>query len=159
MNWTMKLTVMFGLILSAGSLHAEDKSSGCGLGWQVLSKNSLLSSYTRAVTNAVTSSTSGMTSGTSGCDKHSIVKKEDMDIHYAEANFHSLMTEMAKGNGPYLQGFAMVLGCQGMQIDQFSRSTQKNYDQIFPVNHSSPAGVVESVRATMKTENLCNQQI
>ncbi len=155
----MRILTILGLVLLAGTVQAEDKSSGCGLGWKVTSRNSIVSSYVRAITNASTSSTSGMTSGTSGCDNHSIVKTEKQDIHYAEANFHSLMTEMAKGQGPYLKGFAIVMGCQGAQVDSFSSLTQKNYNQIFPMNGTNPSEMLEATKQALSSEGICHQSI
>lgn len=136
-------------------LHAEDKSSGCGLGWSVAPQNSLISSYTRSITNGSTSSTSGMTSGTSGCDKHSIVSKEKRDIHYAEGNYHNLMIEMAQGQGEFVKGFALVMGCSPSEASHFSKSSQANYDRLFPASNASPNQLLNSMRETIKLENIC----
>ncbi len=72
----MKLVFALAVSFLTLAASAEDKSSGCGLGWKVTSRQSLLSSYVRYITNAVTTSTFAMTSGTSGCDSHSIVKND-----------------------------------------------------------------------------------
>lgn len=145
------------LSLSIFSLvaQAEDKSSGCGLGWKVVNRHSLLSSYTRGITNASTSSTSGMTSGTSGCDQHSLVSNDKKDIHYAEANFHALMTEMAQGQGEFLKGFALVMGCASGQTDDFSRAAQKNYRGLFPAQGTNPSELVNTMKATLSNESVC----
>lgn len=146
------------VILSFGiSSYAGDGSSGCGLGWQVAPRKSLVSSFTRAFTNAMTSSTIGMTLGTSGCDQHSIVMNEKKDIHYAEVNFHSLMVEMAKGQGEYVKGFAMVMGCSDAETADFAKSAQKNYNTLFPASGSNPSQLVNSMRNTMSTEGVCRQ--
>lgn len=154
----MKRVLIFGLFLFSAVSHAEDKSSGCGLGWKVTSRNSLLSSYTRSITNASTSSTSGMTSGTSGCDRHSIVKQDMKDIHFAESNFHSLMMEMAKGQGDYLKGFAMVMGCSEQQAVQFANMSQRNYQILFPVQGTTPYQLVNDVRDVMVAQGVCSSQ-
>lgn len=154
----MKRLLAIAVIFFAAHAHAEDKSSGCGLGWKVTQRNSLVSSFVRALTNYTTTSTFAMTSGTSGCDHHSIVSKDKQDIHYAEANFESLMVDMAKGNGAYLQGFAMVMGCNANEAAAFSQVSQKNYDQFFPNSGTTPNELVNSVRDTVGAQGLCGHQ-
>ena len=151
------LTGLSGLAAGSGGGGggSADKSNGCGLGWNIAPQKSLVSSYTRAITNASTSSTSGMTSGTSGCDRHSIVDNNKLDIHYAEANFHSLMIEMAQGQGQYLNGFATVLGCNDNNLEEFSKMTQKHYQELFQSENATPANLVESARRAMKQEGVC----
>lgn len=155
----MKLFFVLGLFFVSVGTKAEDKSSGCGLGWKVTSRQSLLSSYTRSITNASTSSTFGMTSGTSGCDHHSIVSNDKKDIHFAEVNFHSLMVEMAKGHGEYVKGFALVMGCKENQASDFSKITQRNYNRLFPIQGTTPGQLVQDVRSTMTSEGICNSAI
>lgn len=152
----MKIILASVLLLAGLIANAEDKSSGCGLGWQVASHNSLISSYTRAITNASTSSTFGMTSGTSGCDKHSIVDANKEDVHYAEANFHSLMVEMAQGQGEYVHGLAVVMGCSDNQVGQFEQMSQKNYQQLFPSQGTNPWRLIDGVKSNMRKEGVCN---
>lgn len=147
--------LILGLTVFSFAAQAEDKSSGCGLGWQVVKNHSLLSSYTRSITNASTSSTSGMTSGTSGCDRHSIVLNDKKHIHYAETNFHSLMIEMAQGQGEYLKGFALVMGCSSAQTAAFSKVAQKNYNNLFPAEGASPSGLVNTIKTTLSNESVC----
>ncbi len=159
----MKKIVVAVVFLSGLSAFAagagSDKSSGCGLGWEIAPQKSLISSYTRSITNASTSSTSGMTSGTSGCDRHSIVDNEKLDIHYAEVNFHSLMLEMAQGHGEYLNGFATVLGCSDANISQFSKMAQKHYKSLMPSQNASPTQLVDGARRTMKQEGVCQGSV
>lgn len=139
--------------------YAGDSSSGCGLGWEVVSKNSLISSYTRTLINATTSSTIAMTLGTSGCAKHSIVKNDKKDIHYAESNFHELMLEMSQGEGEHLKGFALAMGCVDAEVATFAKAAQSNYGQIFKAN-AQPADLVQNTRSTMQSAKVCsNNQI
>lgn len=155
----MKLISVFCILLMASISQAEDKSSGCGLGWKVTSRQSLLSSAIRNYTNSTASSTFGMTSGTSGCDRHSIVKNESKEIHFAESNFNSLMVEMAKGQGEYLKGFAMVMGCKENQTNDFSRAVQKNYNNLFPNQGSNPSQLVNDVNHTLNVAGVCQASI
>lgn len=151
----MKLVLISAILFLGFVAQAEDKSSGCGLGWQVAPRTSLISSYTRSFTNALTSATSGMTSGTSGCDKHSIVEKDKSEIHYAEVNFHSLMLEMAQGQGDYVSSLATVMGCADKDVSAFNKMAQKNYKQIFPQEGTTPDQLINTIKADMNRDGLC----
>jgi hypothetical protein len=125
-----KLILGLLLVVISGSLYAGDSSSGCGMGWTVFKKNSLISSSLRASTNATFLNSVGMTLGTSGCAKHSIVKNDAKGIHFAESNFHQLLVEASKGLGEHLDGLAYSLG-KGCVTGEFSKFMQNNYETIF----------------------------
>ncbi len=138
-----KTLVLLAVLLFTPLAHAEDKSSGCGLGWQIAPKQSLLSSFARALTNATFLNTIAMTFGTSGCGKHDIVLKDREAQYFAEANYHNLMMEMAKGQGENLENFAAVLGCEH---STFSGRMQSYYNEIFPSDVSSPDAMLSNVK-------------
>jgi len=123
--------------------YAADGSSGCGLGWQVFQKNTLVSSSLRATTNTITLNSIGMTLGTSGCTKHDIVQNEARGMHFAEANHHQLMLDMAQGEGEFVVSFAAVLGCQG---DSFAAAVQKNYKHIFTSAETNAAEMYQNLK-------------
>lgn len=108
-----------------------DTSTGCGLGWQVTKSMTTSAATTRGSTNATSSNTFGMTSGTSGCEKHAIVKNDQMDIHFTEANILAITAEAAVGFGEYLSGWARSQGCADSVGFEFNEVVQKNYEQIF----------------------------
>lgn len=142
--------VIIGLfaLLSAASAFAADSSSGCGMGWEVAPKQSLVSSSTRSLVNATFSSTIAMTLGTSGCAKHSIVKNDAKGIHFAEANMNQLAIEMARGNGEFVAGFATVLGCQNTRA--FGSMVQAKYETILPSIKTSGVELYNNVKAEIK---------
>jgi len=70
------LVLVLTLLVSTSAFAAGDQSSGCGLGWEIFKKNSLVSSSLRSSTNAMASNSVAMTSGTSGCPKHGSVMKD-----------------------------------------------------------------------------------
>ena len=135
----------FGLV-SSSVCQAQDSSSGCGLGWQVNQRTSLVSSAIRASTNATFSNTIAMTFGTSGCAKHDIVLNEKQPIYFAEANFHNLMVEMAAGHGEFLVAFAEVLGCDAGASKTFGQLTQAHYNEIYDAT-ATPASMLLRTRA------------
>ncbi len=126
----MKKSFLFLAVVSLFAIkaNAQDGSSGCGLGWEVAPKQSLVSSSTRTITNVTFLNTVAMTFGTSGCAKHSIVQKDKEAKYFAEANYHSLMIEMAQGRGENLANFAAILGCD---TNTFASRLQSHYGQIF----------------------------
>jgi hypothetical protein len=137
-----------GLALPA---MAADSSSGCGLGWAVSSRNSLVSSAVRATTNGLFfNSTFGMTSGTSGCTKHSIVQIEKEQIYYTEANRENLVVEMAQGQGEFVDAYARVLGCSGESVNTFRQVTQKSYPAIVTSSDVSAAQILHNLKEQMR---------
>ncbi len=141
-----KLLVVLAIVGTAAVSKASDSSSGCGLGWEVFKDRSLVSSLLRSTTNAIASNSIAMTLGTSGCAKHSIVENKLESLHYAEANFHNLMIEMAQGQGQYVEAFAQTLGCKGAE-KEFSQEIQKSYSTVFA--NPTPANMLLSVQKEM----------
>lgn len=142
--------IIIGLmaLISATSVFAADSSSGCGMGYEVAPKQSLVSSSTRALVNATFSNTIAMTLGTSGCAKHSIVKNEAKGIHFAEANLNVLAIEMARGNGEFVNTFASVFGCQNSSA--FGSMVQANYETVLPSASTSGVELYNNVKAQIK---------
>jgi hypothetical protein len=158
LNQSIRRTSLFTAIAIAvlsvaqSSAKAEDSSSGCGIGWQVAPKQSLVSSSARTLVNATFSNTIGMTMGTSGCAKHDIVLKEKEAIHYAEANQGQLMIEMAQGEGENLRGLAAVMGCSSNGTAAFEKSIQQNFGLIFPSSNTSAAEMLNGVRSVIQAD-------
>lgn len=142
-----KILVILALTL-APLAHANDTSSGCGLGYEIAPKQSLLSSFARSLTNATFLNTIAMTFGTSGCAKHSIVQKSQEAQYFAEANYHTLMMEMAMGQGENLENFAAVLGCDRAS---FSARMQSHYGDVFSGN-VAPSNMLRNVKAAIATD-------
>lgn len=104
------LALIFGLF--SLQAFAGDSSTGCGLGWQVASKNTLVSATTRTITNATFSNQIfGTTSGTSGCARHPIVQKFQESLYFARINSDRLKMEIAQGQGEYVTAYAATFGC------------------------------------------------
>lgn len=139
----MKKGILLLALISASLAFAEDKSNGCGLGWQVTKKMSMVATTTRNTTNSIVPNTFGMTSGTLGCTRHSVVKKDKAPEHFAEANYESLLAEMAMGQGEALHAFSQTLGCDSQQLGQM---VQKNYSVIVPQVGVSPSQLLAPIK-------------
>ncbi len=142
------LLVLVGLFLGMNAF-AADGSSGCGAGWYIFKKNSLISSSLRATTNAMLLNTIGMTFGTSNCSKHSIVKNDMKAIHFTEYTFAQLKREMASGNGDYFLAMADIMGC-GQYSGDFGQVVRSNYSNIFNANTKTPADMVQNLENEIK---------
>lgn len=151
----MRLMLIIVLVMGfSGMAFADDASSGCGLGWQVTKRNSLLSSAIRNYTNLLASNTSGMTSGTSGCAKHSIVENEKAAIHFAEANYDQLIMDMAKGNGVYLSAFAQTLGCGSTGMGEFMKISKEQSQKVLASPDVSAVGLVRDIQNEIQTNSV-----
>lgn len=145
----MKKLVLVVLALTLAPIaQAADSSSGCGIGYEIAPKQSLLSSFARSLTNATFLNTIAMTFGTSGCAKHSIVMKDKEAQYFAEANYHNLMMEMAMGQGENLENFAAVLGCDA---NYFPAMMQSHYGEVFSTT-TNPSALLENVRAAIQQD-------
>jgi len=134
------------LLLASFTTFAQDRSSGCGMGWQVTRSMTTTGSYTRALTNATFSNTIAMTLGTSGCAKHDLVMLEKQKIHYVENNLVPLKREMATGKGERIQALAQVWGCPNS--DALTGLLRANYAEVYRTE--DPNAVVERVNQIIR---------
>ena len=124
----------FSLALAAPlSALAADGSSGCGPGWYAFKENSLVSSALRGTTNGILFPvvTIGMTVGTSNCTQHKIVKNEKRSLHFVTMNYYELKSDMAKGDGQYINALASTLGCDASVSTEMSRKLQGQFSKIY----------------------------
>jgi hypothetical protein len=105
-------------------------SDSCGLGWSVTQKKSFLATTTRGTTDAFFPPTFSMTFGTSGCDQHTVVQKDQEAVRFAAANFYPLRAQIAEGQGEYLTGLAVLLGCKQDALAPFASAVQKRFEVI-----------------------------
>ncbi|RYZ74154.1 MAG: DUF3015 domain-containing protein [Proteobacteria bacterium] len=147
------LVIALAFTVTASSF-AGDQSSGCGLGWELFKKNSLVSSFSRTITNAIASNTIAMTSGTSGCARHDIVMKHQEALHYAEANYQKLLSEVAIGSGEHLSSFVAILGCEGANGVSASALLQSQYGELFPIDSASPSHLLNESTRTIYSSPL-----
>ena len=136
------LAALTGLFVAANAFGYGD--AGCGLGSMLFEKNTVLSQLAAGTTNGIMMNQwFGMTSGTSNCKTNGFVQVNREQVYFAEANFSNLQSEMAKGQGETLVGFAQVLGCDAAS---FSKMTQEKYESIFPSANTTPGEMLFSVK-------------
>lgn len=146
------LFVLLSLVISATTFAGHpnkepgsDGSSGCGLGWEVSKKKSLVSSWVRAMTNSTASQSIAMTMGTSGCEKHEIAMQEKLQEHFANSNYKHVLADMASGQGQYLNEFSSIVGCDASALGAYSQS---NFGSVVA---SSGATFLRNVKTAIST--------
>lgn len=144
-------------MISSSIVLADDNSSGCGLGWEVSKKQSILSSAVRSTTHAFLPNTFSMTFGTSGCSRHQIVKNDENAVVYAVNNYDSLVIDMAKGDGEYLAGFAQTLGCSKASASRFNSLAQSQVPQIMNIAHQEGVELYRAVRGQVMADPVLSQ--
>lgn len=148
-----KTVFVLGLtLLSFQGAKAEDKGLGCGLGSMIAPKKSWMSATTQSVIDYTANPSFSVTSGTSGCAKHSIVKKDREAVYFAEANYAKLEIEIPRGQGEYLANFTKVLGCQPSSQAAVAQSMKNHYQQLFPADQSSADQMLRNVQTLIKSE-------
>ncbi len=138
------------------SVAAKDSSSGCGPGWFVFKKNSLVSSALRVTTNGILFPfvTLGMTFGTSNCSKHSIVLKEKESLKFATENYYELAADVAKGEGDFLTAFNETLGCHKDASKFLNQEMKSNYKKIFNEKANPEQLMIQTYNLIFTKENL-----
>lgn len=113
---------------------------GCGLGYLLLSHadNSKINQVLGSTTNGTFGSqTFGISSGTSGCTEDGAVKMVRATEVFAEVNLDSLRSEMAAGQGEYVNTFASLLGAKDSA--QMVSFFQSEYSALFPTAQTTSA--------------------
>jgi len=129
MNKLLAGLLAIGLMAPLAALASDGGGSdGCGLGWQVTDKKTMIATTTRGTTNAFVPPTFGMTTGTIGCDQHSFAKNEQKSVEFVASNYEPLMMNVAAGRGEYLDAFAQTLNCKDSNV--LGSALQKNYSNI-----------------------------
>lgn len=142
----------------SSSLFAKDSSSGCGPGWYIFKKKSLLSSALRETTNGVLypTVTLGMTLGTSECSKHSIVKKDQDSLEFLAHNFDDIMIEASMGDGKFITEFSKTFDCSIKEQTLFKNTLKSNYKRLFTTDMQYPVNTLISIIKVVRDENnLC----
>jgi hypothetical protein len=141
----MKKIIIIALSLLSLNALGADGSSGCGPGWYVFKKNSIVSSSLRATTNGilVVTVTLGMTMGTSNCSRHSLVQTEKESIKFATENYYEIAMDAAKGEGEFMTAFANTLGCKNNDLKLFKNEMRSNIEKIYNPNKADPVEMLK----------------
>lgn len=122
----MKFLIFISLVtLSLSAFAAKPYGmAGCGWGSQIQGKdgNQILAATTNGTSG---NQTFGISSGTSNCvtatDQTAMIK------NFIEANYASIITDMAKGQGDSVKTLSNFYGCNS---DVFATEMKSNYEMI-----------------------------
>ncbi|MFA6237875.1 MAG: DUF3015 family protein [Bacteriovorax sp.] len=144
----MKKIISLIFLLSIASVNAIEKPygmAGCGLGSVIIGKND--AQIIAATTNNLSTQTFSISSGTSNCSN--INQKTAQIKNFIEANYESLVTEMAKGNGDTLLTLSSLYGCH---TESFTKELKKNYSQVIPENENTTS-IMKGISSIIKTND------
>jgi hypothetical protein len=150
------LTLVFTLVamvsLAPSASFAGDmmhKNTGCGFGsiW-FADKEGLLFHLLATSSNSYTQ-TFGITSGTAGCEQFKgIVFNNKMD-NYVAQNLDNLATDMARGNGEYVQTLAVLMEVASNDRPVFYSTLQQNFSKIYTSADIKAVDVVKNIQSVI----------
>ena len=148
----MKKLVILTAALSLFAVPAAfaGTTSGCGWGSQLFKGDTGAASNILATSFNGTSSNNafGITFGTSGCDPSDAVMNEVEEEEFVAINFENISTDMAKGQGQYVNALASLMGCSAGAQGEFAKVSQEKYGVLF----SAPNMDSKAWLAGLKTE-------
>jgi hypothetical protein len=110
-----------------------------------------------ATTNATFGSqTFGISSGTSGCANDGVIIK-NKHINMANSTFHSLMQEMAQGQGEHLASLAALLGVPEEDQPVFFALVQEKYKILIQSNEATPLTMLQALQGTMAEDPVLSK--
>jgi hypothetical protein len=134
------------LVINTSALAAKPYGmAGCGWGSQIQGKdgNQILAS----TTNETGTQTFAISSGTSNCV--TATEQTAMIRNFIEANYASVVTDMAKGQGESLKTLSGFYGCDQ---NVFATEMKVNYEKITPANENATA-VMANINSVMDTSS------
>ena len=152
----MKKTLLFaGLALAlAGTAHANEENTGCGLGTMIFDGQKGIVPQVLAVTTNGTlwNQTFGITSGTSGCTQDGVVSSSWKTAMFIDGNKHKLARDMSTGGGETLESLASLIGVQDQDKTAFYLLTKENFARIFPSENPTTDQVMVSLKQVLSSD-------
>lgn len=124
--------------------------AGCGLGSMVFRENARSQQWLASIINeAIIPQSLPITTGTSNCfDIDEEQSQAEQEI-FIDSNFHTLKTDVVRGDGETLRAYADLVGCYKDDLyDTFASLSQGQYGFIF--SDSLPQSVAERFRDSLK---------
>lgn len=134
--------VAVAMVCAATSVYAGN--SGVGFGTALFgNKQGKVWEVLAVTTNGTSgSSTFAITSGTSGYKEGITVGMNDVEIYVAK-NMDSLATDIARGDGEYVNTLAMMLEVK--DVNSFKSKLKVNFDKIYPTTGVTSKQVVANI--------------
>ena len=120
------ILLISAIFVSSAAMAAKPYGmGGCGFGSQLMGKDG--NQIIAATTNGTGTQTFGISSGTSNCV--TATEQTAMIRNFIEANYDSLVTDMAKGQGDSIKTLSGFYGCD---TNLFANEMKANYEHITP---------------------------
>ena len=102
-------------------------------------------------TNVILSPTqySAISTGFSNCNPQGLVKLDKEREMFAQANYSSLVHEMAVGEGENLRTLAGMYGCSKESYGDFNSMVQENFEHIIQSEGTTPDQMLTSIENEM----------
>jgi hypothetical protein len=161
----MKKLLMVGVVFVAFITHsgaafaAGYGGSGCGPGSLVAGTAPGPMQLVGVSTNTTFKPTqlSAISSGFSNCNPQGLVKLGKEREVFAQANYSSLVREMAEGKGENLNTLASLYGCSHEFYGEFSSLVQENFAHIVQSENTSSNQMLVSLESKMAGHALLLQ--
>ncbi len=153
-----KLSIIGASVFLAMSVTAQaaETGAGCGLGAEVMDGKSGKGSNVAAaiLNNIAIPATFFMTTGDGmmGCDPTQTVEKEQAKEIFVASNMDQLSSEVARGDGEYLNVLATLMGVEDQDMSSFRKLAQQNYDALFTTD-TDAKGVIASMQLAMLSDS------
>lgn len=146
---------LLGAALLAAGL-APAAWADCGPGPVVIKDQGAAQQSLAATTNAtfLPTQTLAITLGTSGCSSSGLVWQQREQERFVAINADVLAVDMARGQGPYLEAFAALMGCAPEAQAAFAQVTRARYTRLLPAAEPAPRRLLAGVREAVQTHPL-----
>ncbi len=146
----MKYILLISLtLMNLSSFAAKPYGmAGCGWGSQMMGKegNQVLAATTNGSSGT---QTFGISSGTSNCV--TATEQTAMIKNFIEANYASIVTDMAKGQGDSIKTLSNFYGCD---MDVFATEMKSNYEKVTASNEDAMKVMVNINNVIEDSEKL-----
>jgi hypothetical protein len=130
-----------GLMLSVSDLFADN--IGCGLGRLALKgQKGKVFEIVGMTLNAIGTQTFAVTTGTSGYKEGAVIGVNYVNAYVAQ-NMDNLATDIAKGDGEYLNTLATLMKVENK--DSFKEALNRNFNKIYTSKDVTSDEVVENI--------------
>jgi len=155
-KFPLLVAMLVSLLFASSAFAAGYGAAGCGWGGKVIGKNNdqLAQLGATILNNVSTNQSFAITSGTSGCGKSGLVTAESEQTLFVANNYHSLVKQMAAGEGEDLATLAGLLGCAPDKAGQFGSFTQRNYGSILTSAEATPSEMLTSLKQNLSGDPM-----
>jgi hypothetical protein len=151
MKKQLALALLATLALSVSASAASRGAAGCGLGNMLFKNEPGMVQILAATTNGTSGNqTFGITSGTSGCAEGGLFAASRESEVYAEVNFRQLQSEIAAGQGEYLNSLAGLLGVSAERRTEFFQLARVRYSSLFPTPDAGSTELLEGLTKALQ---------